>query len=205
MEKLRCIAIKNLKMELLPHLILTILIVFVTPAVFSLKNLDEQLAAIPLETIISLSGIILLVPLFFPEKEPALLDIMYTKTTSLLYVFTIRAVYSILLVLLIPAVFQGVLYLLNSEVTLTQYLGTVSGALFMGATGMLCFAVTNNIAAAYMIPVIWYVMCMGAGDKMGRLDVLMMTHGHLDEKYLQMGLGVLMILLAVAVKSRHRQ
>lgn len=204
MTKLVYVVKKNIRHELMIHLSLAIVLCLLVPMVFSLNDLDQYLASLPLETIVILTGVVILVPLFLPEQDKAVFDVMYTKQTPPLYVNIVRTVYSILSVLLIPAVFLLAMHLLHSDVRMVHYLGTVSSALFLGGLGALVFAVSNNISVSYMVPVIWYVMCMGAGKHLKMFDVMMMSHGKIDPKSLQLIIGLVLLAAAVIFKSSRK-
>jgi len=162
------------------------------------------MAALPLERIVILTGILIMVPIFMPEQDRTIFDVMYTKATAPAYIYTVRTAYSVIIVLLIPAVFTGTMYFLQSEVTLAHYLGTVSSALFLGGIGALTLAVTNNIAAAYMLPVICYVVCL-ATRSLKMFDVMMMTHGILNGKPYQMAAGIILAAAAVIIAGSRRR
>lgn len=183
------------------HFGLAVVLCLLVPLVFSLNDLDQYLVSIPLEMIVILTGVVILVPLFLPEQDKAVFDVMYTKQTPPLYVNIVRALYSILSVLLIAAVFLLVLHLLHSDVRMVHYLGTVSSALFLGGLGALAFAVSNNIAVSYMVPVIWYVLCMNAGRHLKMFDVMMLSHGRIEPKSLQLITGIVLLTAAVVFKS----
>lgn len=204
MTKLLYVIKKNLQHELMIHFALAVLLCLLLPVMFSLNNLDEHLACIPLETIVILTGVVILVPLFLPEQDKTVFDVMYTKQTPPLYVNMVRALYSILAVLLIPAVLILVMHMLQSEVRMSHYLATVSSALFLGGMGALAFAFSNNIAVSYMVPVIWYVVSMFAGKHLKMFDVMMMMHGTIEPKLFQMIGGILLLTAAVLIKSSRR-
>ena len=50
-----------------------------TPVLFGITNLDSKAAAVPLEMLISIIGIILLVPIFQPEQDDEVKDIVASK------------------------------------------------------------------------------------------------------------------------------
>lgn len=204
MTKLAYVVKKNLKFELLPHFLIAVLLILVIPVMFGLNDLDRQMAAFPLERIVILVGIVVMIPIFWPEQDRTVFDIMYTKQTPPAFIYAVRSAYSAVVVFLIPAVFIGIMYLLNSEVTMPHYMGTVSSAVFLGGLGAMTFAVTNNIAAAYMLPVICYVVCM-ASESFGVFDVMMMSHGTFNGKLYQMAVGIVLTAAAVCIRSSRRR
>lgn len=194
----------NLKFECLPHFLLTVLLCALCPVIFGLNDLSAAEAAVPLEMIVSLSGALLLTPLFLPEQDKTLAGILYTKRTPPWCIHTLRACYSVFFVLLISGAFTGLLYLLNSDVGMTHFAGTVSTALFLGGAGAAVFAVSGNIAAAYMAPAILYVFAIAGGANMGVFDLLMMSRGDFSGKPWQLAAGLLLIAGAVIYRSGRR-
>lgn len=194
----------NLRFELLPHFLLTLLLCALCPVIFGLNDLSAAEAAAPLEMVVSLSGILLLTPLFLPEQDKTLGGILYTKKTPPVCIHILRACYSVLLILLISGVFTGVLYLLHSDVGPAHLIGTVSTALFLGGLGAAVFAVSNNIAAAYMAPAIIYVFAVGGGANMGVFDPFMMTRGDFSGKPWQMAIGLALLAAAVLYRSSRK-
>lgn len=65
-EKYLSIAAKYLKHNFLPHFALAIAILLLTPVLFGVNDLDAKAAAVPLEVLVALTGIVLLTPVFAP-------------------------------------------------------------------------------------------------------------------------------------------
>lgn len=194
----------NLKFEFLPHFLLSVLLCALCPVIFGLNDLSAAEAAASLEMVVSLSGILLLTPLFLPEQDQTLAGILYTKETAPWCVHTLRACYSVFFILLISGAFTGILYILHSDVGLVHFLGTVSTALFLGGAGAAVFAVSNNIAAAYMAPAMIYVFAIGGGVNLSVFDPFMMSRGNFDGKPWQMAAGLILITAAVLYRSSRR-
>ena len=60
----------------LPLLLISTVIMILTPVLFGTTGLDRKAAAVPLEMFISIIGIILLVPIFQPEQDVEIKDIV---------------------------------------------------------------------------------------------------------------------------------
>ena len=73
MDILRIIKI-NLRHNFLPHLFIAVLIAVLTPAVFQISALDFRSSAQPLEMLLSLSGAVLLTPVFMPDQGVGIRD-----------------------------------------------------------------------------------------------------------------------------------
>ena len=64
-----------------------------TPVLVGTENLDQQGAAVPLEMFVALIGIILLTPVFLPEQNAEIHDLVASKYVSVLRIYLIRTVY----------------------------------------------------------------------------------------------------------------
>lgn len=194
----------NLRFELLPHFLLTLLLCALCPVIFGLNDLNAAEAAAPLEMVVSLSGVLLLTPLFLPEQDKTLSGILYTKKTPPVCIYVLRACYSVLLIILLSGGFTRILFLLHSDVGSAHLTGTVSTALFLGGLGAVVFAVSNNIAAAYMAPAILYVLALGGGTNLGVFDPFLMTRGDFGGKPWQMAVGLVLLAAAVLYRSSRK-
>ena len=100
------IAKANLRHNFLPLLLLSAIILMLTPVLFGTTNLDSKAAAVPLEMLISIIGIILLVPIFQPEQDDEIKDIIASKYIDSTYVYIIRVVYSVTGIILFVLIFS---------------------------------------------------------------------------------------------------
>ena len=69
----------NLKHNSAPHLLLAMIIALLTPVIFGISSLNAQEAAQPLEMFLSLTGIVLLTPIFLPEQNENIRDLVRSK------------------------------------------------------------------------------------------------------------------------------
>jgi len=79
MERYLKIANVNLKFNLFPHMIVGICLCLVTPLIMGVKNLDSVNTAKILDVYVSLLGIIVLVPIFMPEEDEDIKDLIKSK------------------------------------------------------------------------------------------------------------------------------
>lgn len=198
------IARYGLKYNYLPHLLLCCAILLLIPAVSGLNDLDAQEAAVPLETMVSLLGIILLPPVFLPEQDEGIDAVIRSKQAPILEVYCVRLAYLLSTLLLLVGVFVLVMLAQRSAAGPEHYIGTLSSALFLGGIGLLTLALTGNPAASYMTPAIWYMLCFGSGLRLGSLNILSMTMRQGTSKLPQLLLGLALTALAVFLKSRRR-
>lgn len=167
MEKIISIAIYNLKHQSILSILVAAAVFFITPVLFGTSHLDLTEAAVPLELFVSLTGIVLLTPVFEPEQDEAIHDVAASKYVRTNWIYCIRTVYSILFIFGFTGAFAAYLRLRQCDVTIWLYLGTIANALFLGALGMMTAALTNNTVIAYMIPLVYYALNYGAGTKLG--------------------------------------
>ena len=190
----------DLKRNFLPHLCLALLLVLLTPVLFGLNDLDTQGSAVPLELMMPLTGILLLTPIFLPEQDPAVRDVVAVRSVPLWQTYSARALYSLLFLCLLPALLILCMGFLRSQVTPDLWLDAVSSSLLLGGLGALSYTLTDNIAAAYMVPVLYYVVYFGLGSKLGTFWLFSAMSGSSASKLPQLFLGLL--LLAVSIPFR---
>ena len=85
----------NLRHNFIPHLSIAVVIAFLTSALFGIASLDVREAAQPLERLLSLTGAVLLTPIFLPEQNENIRDLVRSKRTDYCAVCFIRLLYSI--------------------------------------------------------------------------------------------------------------
>lgn len=195
------IAKANLRHNVPAHLLLAIAILCVSPLIAGLNNLDAQSAVMPLEMLAAPLGIVLLTPLFFPEREDGLEAVVRTKWTPMWLVDSIRLVTALVQLVALIGCYALVMRALDSQVGWTAFVGTLSGAVFLGGLGLITFALTGNIAAAYMTPVLYYLLCIGAGGNLGEFNVFSMTMREITAKPWQMAVGCACLFMAVGIRA----
>lgn len=201
MEKIISITAYNLKHQSILSILVAAIALFITPILFGTAQLSLTEAAVPLELFVSLIGIVLLTPVFEPEQDEAIHDVAASKYISTNWVYGIRTVYGVILIMIFTGLFTSFLSLRQCDVTLWLYLGTVANAIFLGALGMMAAALTNNTVIAYMIPLIYYALNYGAGEKLGNYFLFSMRIPDYTPK-LWLGItGGLLILGALIFQS----
>lgn len=194
---LTCLHI-NLKRNFLPHFCIAILITLLTPAVFGISSLDEKLAAQPIEMLLSLTGTVLLTPIFLPEQNENIRDVIRSKRTDYLHICIMRAVYSVIAVAIIIGGFVLVMYFSESNVSYLHFIGGFASALFLGALGMMTAGISGNIPVGYMISLIYYIANFAMKDKLGKLFLFSMSAGSIEEKYWLMIVAVIMMIAGLS-------
>lgn len=127
----------------------------ITPIIFGTANLNQTESAIPLEMFVSLLGIVLFTPIFQPEQNHEIADVVFPKCVSMNVIYLIRAVYTFVFLIAFIALFGVFMRLQKSDVTFLMLIGTVANAVFLGSLGMLAAALAGNTIVAYMIPIVY--------------------------------------------------
>jgi hypothetical protein len=148
----------NIARNSLPHILAALLLTAMTPVVFSLTSLNAELSAQPLEIYLPLTGTLLLTPLFLPEQDETIRDVVRMRRTSYLSICALRLGYLLLCLLLM---FAAVLLLMrHGECTVgMKQLGSgIANAVFLGSIGIFFSAVSNNVIIGYMASLFYFVI-----------------------------------------------
>lgn len=176
-----------------------------TPILFGVSNLDAEAAAVPLELFLALIGIVLLTPVFQPEQNAEVDDLVSSKYVNTIIVYLIRTVYSILLLILIISGFLMFMEICNCEINGLLWFGTIADAIVLGALGMFAAAIVNHTAVAYMLPLIYYILNYGMGSKLGNFYLFSMRTGDFEPKPWLLLMGILLITASILIKYIQRK
>lgn len=205
-EKLRAVAASNLRHNFAPHFVLSALMLLLAPLFFGTANLDAKTAAIPLEMFVSLTGIVLLTPVFLPEQSGEIRGVVEAKATDQTLVAAVRVCIALLAMLALAAAF--VLYLKGNgcEVDVPAAIfGTFSGGLFLGALGLFACGLSDSPAVGYMVPTAYYMLNLFLGrESLGRLYLFSMTSGSMEGKYTLFAAGAGLTALTLLLKRAAR-
>jgi len=197
---------KYLKHNFRHHFAMAVAILLLTTLFFGINGLDAKAAAIPLETMVALTGIVLLVPVFAPEQEPEIRDVVEAKYTWHLGVCILRAVVSIVANFMLILLFVLYMKAMDCKIPALKYgCGTFAGSLFLGALGLFAYGVSENIAVGYMLPIAYYIYNFGAGSKnlgklFSKLYLFSMAKGSFEEKYWLLGAGMILVVMTFIIK-----
>ncbi len=206
MEKLKCtlqvwqIVKVNLQHNFLPLLLLSGIIMMLTPVLFGTTNLDSQAAAAPLEMLISIIGIILFVPIFQPEQDDEIRGVITSKYIDSTYVYIIRVAYSIIGLIILVAMFSLFMILCGCEIIVALICGTIADAMFLGAIGLLVSSVTNNLSVSFMIPLLYYVLNLTLKSKLGNFNVFAMMTGNYKPNSWLLITSIVFIVASILMK-----
>lgn len=203
MERYLKIAKVNWKFNLFPHVIVAFMICLISPLIMGVENLDYLQTAKILDVYISLLGLILLVPLFIPDEDENILDLVKSKKESMAVIHIIRLLESILFLTIFILGFLFYLKTKSCNFPFTEYFyGTMANCIFIGGLGILIYSIFNNLAVAYMVPMLYYIMCYGAGKKyLGKLYLFSMMRGNIEDKKYLLISGIAMITVGIMLRN----
>lgn len=194
----------NLKRNFLPHFFLAVLVALFTPVIFNISSLDERLSAQPVEMMLSLTGTILLTPVFLPEQNENIRDVIRSKKTDYIHICIMRVIYSVVALTAITGIFVFVMRLCECDVTFRHFAGGLASALFLGTLGFACAGISGNIPVGYMVSLIYYILNFSAKDKLGKLFLFSMCSGSFEEKYYLISISIIMIVVTVIILKKFR-
>jgi len=185
--------------NLLPHCLIAVLMCLLAPFFMGVEGLDASKTALTLECYISLLGIILLTPVFMPEQDKNIRDLVLTKKTSVIKVYCIRLFEAISVLLVLVIIFLIFLKYGECEFPFVKMLfGTVANALFLGGIGILSYSLFDNIAIAYMIPIFYYIINFGGGSKfVGKFYLFSMARVNYMDKWYLFIVGLFLIVAGI--------
>lgn len=184
----------NLRHNFLIHFIIAVIIAVLVPVVFSIHTLDARASAQPLEMLLPFIGPILLTPVFLPEQDGDIRDVIRSKKTDHMLVCVIRIIYSAIAIALLTAVFVLVMRQCECAVTWKHILGSFASSLFLGTTGFAAAGLSGSVSAGYMTSMVYYAANIGLKDKLG-VCYLFSMYGNkdFDSKYWLIALSILII------------
>ena len=198
------IAMMNLRHNALMSVAVAGVLCLLTPLFIGTAHLDVLSSAMPLEMFVSLVGMILLTPVFQPEQNREIRDLISSKPFSIIKVYWVRIVYAILLSVLFVGLFAVYMKGQNSEITLALVLGTIADAVFLGAIGMLASSMTDHTIMGYMAGLCYYALNIGMGAKLGCFYLFSMTVGQYAPKVWLIAASFVMIAMSLVYQKIGR-
>lgn len=192
----------NLRYNFLPHFAIACVIAFAVPMIFSISSLTARGAAQPPEFLLSFAGAFLFTPVFYPEQNKNVRDLIRSKRTGYLSVCLVRVLYSAAALALIVGAMVLAMKLCESNVTWRHFVGAYASALLLGSVGLFFAGVSGNVTAGYMASVIYYLTGYAMKEKLGAACVFSMTLG-MDFSYKYGSLVIAVLVIAAAFLAVH--
>ena len=164
----------DLRRNFLPHLLAAVLIMTAFSMLMGISALSERQSARPVEMVMPIMGIILLTPVFLPEQNENIRDVIRSKKTDYIRICIMRVIYSVFFLAVLCGIFTLAMRLCESKAEFLHFIGGFTSGLFPGAVGFLFAGVSRNVIAGYMTALIYYT----ANHIMGRriiFDLFTMT------------------------------
>lgn len=179
----------------------------VSPLLMGVANLEAQDTAKVLEMYVALIGIVLLPPVFLPEQDHDIRDLIGTKYMNSSVVYLMRILGNVLLLALLLGLYIGILAHNRCEFPAGKYFfGTISEMLFMGGMGMFFYGLCDNLVIGYMAPIVYYITAMGSKDQYLKMFYpFSMTGGSYSEKIWMAAGAVILVSAGVWLRCRRRR
>ena len=194
----------DLKHNILRPFFLSIVLLTLVPVLAGTANLDRISSAVPLEMFVSLLGIVMLTPVFQPEQDRDISNLIFSKFMNPIRIWLTRALCSLVLLGLLISLFSAYMALRGCDMTIGLAAGTLADAIFLGSLGMAASALCNNTVTGYMIPLVYYAVNYGAGNRLGNFYLFSMTAGNYSAKIWMLSAGLLLGAGSLFVRRLRR-
>lgn len=192
----------NLRYNFLPHFAIACIITLAVPMIFGISSLTARGAAQPLEFLLSFAGAFLFTPVFYPEQNKNVRDLIRSKRTGYLSVCLVRVIYSAAALAVIVGAMVLIMKLCESDVTWRHFVGAYASALLLGSVGLFFAGASGNVTAGYMAAVIYYLACYAMKEKLGAACVFSMTLG-MDFSYKYGSIAIVAAAAAAGFGAVH--
>lgn len=200
------IVVTNLKHNFPPACASAIGIFLLTPMLFSITALQGRDAAKPIEFLLCWVGIMLLAPIFLPEQNQDIRDVICSKKIDYITVCIIRVLYSVIAITIFVALFIGMMKVCESDVDGIYLFGGIATALFLGAISFAASGLSGNTTVGYMAGMLYYLANYGLKDKLGKFYLFSMSAGDFDDKeWLLAGAFGLILVTFVFMKVKQKR
>ena len=152
--------------------------------------MDRYESAVPLEMFFSLIGIVMLTPVFAPEQNADIDDLVSSKYVGTVKIYLIRTVYSIIVVALFTGLLSVYMSIRNCDVTPEL---------------MVTSSICNNTVIAYMIPLVYYALNYGMGDRLKKYYLFSMAAGEFEPKIWMLITGILLITASILLRAAQKK
>lgn len=206
MERILSIEIEHFKNHYAGHLAAALLFTLLAPVIMGMEALNQYQAGQILDVYFSLLGIVLLTPLFMPEQNKDIRDLLASREFPMRNIHLLRLLQAvvILAVLNLLVLFQMKL----GECTFpfgTYFWCAMANCLFLGGLGIFAYGITDHLVIAYMIPVFYYICCYGAGQKyLGKFYLFSLMTGDLENKIWLGTAGILLTAAGIVIRNRKK-
>ncbi len=198
------VVFSDAKHNFLIHYLAAIGLLLVSPVVFGFSGLDERLAAIPLEIISPILGIILMTPVFMPEQNENIYDVVRSKKTSHTLVCFMRILLSAFITALLVGGLSLYMRCSDSQVTARLFASALISALALGALGVFSSALGDSALIGYMVSASYLVMDMFLHSKLKRFNLFTFSDGGTQINLWLAAAAAILITAALILRKYRR-
>lgn len=184
------------------NLLIALLFLVLATAIFSINNLDYSESARLLEQYVSVIGIFLLTPIFRPESDHSVREVVESKYTWQIGIYLTRIGMAIITIILFITGFVFCLKANNSLVLLWDYIfATFCTTLFLGSMGFMLYGISDQLILGYLAPVGYIMFNLYTGNRyVKKFYLYSLMKGSMNEKYWLLVGAILMILATLIYK-----
>lgn len=185
------------------YIILAVLYILVTPLFMGTENLNMYESANAVECYVSLLGVILLVAVWAPDCNLSIREVIRSKKEPMMVQYLIRLGLLYAVMMLLGGFFLQFLKMGNCQFPfLKMYWTFVANATFLGGMGMFLFALTDQAAFSYMLPLAYYAANFGlGGKKLGYFYLFSMQEGRIKEKMYLFASGMVFLMGGILIRQ----
>ncbi len=196
----------DIRHNFLPHFAIAAAIALLIPVFAGITALEGKAAAQPVEMYLTLTGIAALTPVFLPERDESIRDVICSKRTDCVIIYALRILYSLIYIALIMGCFTAVMRLCESEATVKLFAGGFASAVLLGTAGFAVAGLSGNTAAGYMAAFIYYIANFALKEKLGVFFLFSIClDGDFSVKPKQMLISAVIILAVLLIKKFRRR
>lgn len=196
---------ENIRHNMPLHLLLSVVLLLLSPLMIGIANIDRFASARVLEMFVSLIGIILLVPVFLPEQDKNIRELEYAKKTNYIAVYVIRILQALAALALLLLGYMAVMAANHCEMSFGPYFfGTLATMIFMGGLGIFAFAAADHQIIAYLVPMFYYIVAVAKFSQMGIFNPFSMMLGSYKEKIYLAVMGIVLMTAGVVIRYKKR-
>lgn len=178
------------------HILIACFFCLCSPLVIGVENLDRYQTAKVLEMFFSLMGIILFVPVFLPDFDLNIRELLESKKISSWLVHVLRLLQSVIVLVILLVCF--LLFLKQNQCDFPfwdYFLGAIADCLFLGGMGLIVYSITDYVTIAYLLPLFYFIANISGRKYFGKFYLFSMMYGSMDEnKYLLISAGIFLVI-----------
>lgn len=181
-------------------------IFLLTLLLFDVTALQAGEAAKPIEFLLCWVGVMFLAPVFLPEQNTEIRDVICSRKIDYIKVCILRTLYSAAATAFFVSLFIGIMKVRECDVDAGVLFGGIATALFLGAVGFAAAGISGNTTIGYMAAFAYYLASYGMKGKLGKFYLFSMTAGNVEDKKWLFAAAVLLICVTfVIMKLRQKR